>query len=708
MSEYKNNSNHELDEMNLFNEFPKPTVNEWRDVVEKSLKGATIEEKLVTKTYEEISLQPMYRSEDLKNFRYLDSKSGEFPYLRGTNQLGYIEEPWAICQELSISSPEEFNQVALNDLQKGQTMLHILIESNYLSLYSESTIEDNHMRKGLLLSSIKDFEIAFKGIDLEEVPLFIEIVHGGLGFFATFISYLNQQNYDLKKIKSFVGMDPLGDLVKFGTIPYSMEEALEIMADITKWSVSNAPNVETINIQGNPYHDAGGNAIHELAFTISSGVEYLRGLEKHQVSIDDIAQRIRFSFSIGSNFFMEIAKLRAARMIWARIVKELGGNEASQKMFIHSRTSAWSKTIYDPYVNILRGTVEAFAGVIGGVDSLHVSPFDEPLGAPDEFSRRIARNTHMILDKEANLSKVVDPAGGSWYVESLTYTLAEKVWELFQKIEELGGMYNAIQAGFPQELIGITAEKRAENIKLKKDVFVGTNIFPNLQEKKLIKRENSNCSKPNVQNSSNHKSYELEQSLKNFSEIQSFENALIAINNGASIDDLDKSMYLLKTGKPTVRPLRIHRGAEPFEYLREKSEEYKNRTGNSLTVFAANIGPISSYKQRVDFVTDFFEVGGFQVIQNSGFSTIEEIVETYKLSKSKIVVICSTDDHYAEYIPALVREIQKIDLNTTILITGNPTVEEMNLYKNLGVNDFIHSKINNYEKLVELLLKGGI
>ena len=237
--------------------------------------------------------------------------------------------------------------------------------------------------------------------------------------------------------------------------------------------------------------------------------------------------------------------------------------------------------------------------------------------------------------------------------------MAEKAWELFQKIEELGGMYNAIQAGFPQELIGKTAEKRTENIKLKKDVFVGTNIFPNLQEKKLIKRENSNSPKPNVQNTFKNKSFELEQSLKKFSELQSFENALIAINNGASIDDLDKSMYLLKSGKPTVRPLQIHRGAEPFECLREKSEEYKNRTGDPLSVFAANIGPISSYKQRVDFVTDFFEVGGFHVIPNSGFSTIEEIVETYKLTKSKIVVICSTDDHYAEYIPSLVREISK-------------------------------------------------
>ncbi|PEK98988.1 methylmalonyl-CoA mutase family protein [Bacillus sp. AFS017336] len=697
MSENTKTSNHNLEE-NLFTEFPKPTAQEWRDVVEKSLKGATIEEKLVTKTYEEIALKPMYGDEDLANYPYLKSQPGEFPYVRGTNEQGYLDQAWEICQEIDCASAEEFNRVARHDLDKGQTMLKIRLNDS---------VETNNgnPKKGLILKSVSDFRTAFQNINLEEVPLYIETVNGGQAFFGTFIAYLQQQNYDLTKIKGCLGMDPLSNLVKDGTLPYKIENAYKMMGEITKWSVKNTPNLRNILVQSHPYHDAGGNAVHELAFAISSGLEYLREMDQQKVSLDDAASKMLFSFSIGSNFFMEIAKLRAARMIWARIIKELGGNDASQKMKIHSRTSAWTKTIYDPYVNILRGTVEAFAGVIGGTDTLHISPFDESIKPSEEFSRRIARNTHLILDKESNLSKVTDPAGGSWYIESLTYTLAEKVWELFQLIEEKGGMLKAIQFGLPQDLVSKVANEKINNIKTRKDKFIGTNIFPNLNEIPLETKGAKNSNEVNLETSKN-------ESLEFLTEVislngSSVEDTIDAANNGAAIVNILHAMNLEKSDGLIVNPLTIHRGAQSYEELRQNSQKFKDTNGEFPTVFVANFGPVAAYKPRTDFVTDFFEVGGFKVLQNKGFTSIDEIVDAFKNSESTIVVVCSTDDQYSENVPTICKQIKGQNPNTKILLAGKPSIEEMDLFKQYGIDDFINMTVNNFETLVNLQQNGG-
>lgn len=693
MSENTKTSNHNL-EVNLFAEFPKPTVQEWRDVVEKSLKGATIEEKLITKTYEEIILKPMYGEEDIANYPYLNAQPGEFPFVRGTSEQGYLVKSWEISQELDCSSPVEFNRVAKHDLDKGQTMLKIQLNES---------LETNSKNKGLILKSINDFRIAFQNINLEEVPLYIETVNGGQAFFSSFIAYLQQQHYDFNKIKGFIGMDPISNLVKEGTLPYSLENAYKMMAEITKWSVKHTANLRNILVQSHPYHDAGGNAVQELAFAISTGLEYLREMDNRQIPLDDAATKMLFSFSVGSNFFMEIAKLRAARMIWARILKELGGNEASQKMKIHSRTSAWTKTIYDPYVNILRGTVEAFAGVIGGSDSIHVSPFDESIKSSDEFSRRIARNTHLILDKESNLSKVSDPAGGSWYIESLTYSLAEKAWDLFQKIEEKGGMVKAIQEGFPQALVRQVAKEKSSNIKNRKDKFIGTNIYPNLHETELEKKEldqkEVEVNKENFEDSS--EQFVLQSGC-------SIEDTIDAANNGASIMNILNAMILVDSELPRVNQLNIHRGAQPYESLRKNSQGYKNSTGEFPTVFVANFGQVAAYKPRTDFVTDFFEVGGFKVLQNKGFASIDEIIDSYKKSESTIVVICSTDDQYTEVVPSLTKQIKTINPHAKVLLAGKPSIEDMNSYKEVGIDDFIHMNVNNFEMLENLQKDGGI
>jgi methylmalonyl-CoA mutase len=698
----------------LFEEFPRPTFQQWREVAEVSLKGAKLEENVVTDTYEGIRLQPLYSREDIEKYPFLSTLPGDFPYLRGTNEIGNQHEPWKVSQELAYSDPEEFNQAVRNDLEKGQTMLHLVLDEKR---WIEPLDQEKVNSRGVSIASLQDIHKAFKNINMEEVPIYIEPGISGFPFFATFMAYIIKQNQCPNSVRGCIGIDPIGQLVQKGDLPYSINQAYNMMAEITRWSMKHSPELKTIEVQTHPYHNAGGNAVQELAFAIATGLEYLRTLGNHHISIDDAAKRIAFSFSIGSNLFMEIAKFRAARMLWARIVKELGGNDTSQKMFIHARTSAWTKTIHDPYVNILRGTIEAFGGIIGGVNSLHVSPFDEAIGRPNEFSGRIARNTQMILENEANLSKVTDPAGGSWYIETLTYTLAEKAWELFQQIENIGGMYNSLIEGFPQETVAGTAEERMNNIKSRKEKIVGTNIYPNLDENPLGSYVNieqiQTPVKNNEPNTINHLNFTVESvllqdSYKKFTENNSLENAIKAAEAGVTIDELLQAMCSTTIMNPSVRPFSFHRAAEPFESLREHAEKYKRKNGHPPEVFILSFGPVSTYKHHSDFVTEFLKVGGFHITQHEEYQSISEAIYAFQSSKSNIVVILCKDERFPEVVPFLANRLKQCKSDATILLAGYPSTDDRERYMKEGVDDFIHSNSNYYEKLVNLQIKGGI
>ncbi|MFP5106323.1 methylmalonyl-CoA mutase family protein [Neobacillus sp. C211] len=700
--------------IHLFEDFSTPTFQQWREVAEKNLKGAKFEENLVTDTYEGIRLQPLYRHEDIEKYPFLSTLPGDFPYLRGTNEIGKQHEPWQVCQELACTDPEEFNQAVRNDLEKGQTMLHLVLdEERWIDPLDQEKVN----RTGVSIASLQDFHKAFQKINLEEIPIYLEPCISGYPFFATFMAYIIEQNQRPNRVRGCIGIDPIGQLVQKGEVPYPINQAYKMMAEMTRWSMKHSPELKTIVVQTHAYHNAGGNAVQELAFAIATGLEYLRTMENHHISIDDAANRIAFSFSIGSNFFMEIAKFRAARMLWARIVKELGGNDTSQKMFIHARTSAWTKTVHDPYVNILRGTTEAFGGIIGGVNSLHVSPFDEAFGPPNEFSRRIARNTQLILENEANLSKVTDPGGGSWYIETLTYTLAEKAWELFQQIEIIGGMYNSLIEGFPQETVAGTAEEKMNNIKSRKEKIVGTNIYPNLDENPLGFHENIEQVETPVKNdapntvnylNSNVEFVLLQDSLKKFTEYHSMENAIKAAKAGVKIDELLQAMCLPTSMNPSIRHFGFHRAAEPFETLREHAEKYKLKIGHLPEVFVANFGPVSNNKHHADFVTEFLKVGGFHVSQHAEYQSISEALHAFQSSKSNIVVILCKDEKFPEVVPSLAKSLKQCNSNVTILLAGYPPADDRELYTKAGVDDFIHSNINYYEKLITLQIKGGI
>lgn len=700
MGAYRNKCMERKNVLEEFSQFKIPTYDEWREATEKSLKGASFEKKLLTHTYEGITLQPMYQKKDVEDLQYINSLPGEAPFLRGTKRI-HTSRPWEISQELDISTPKAFNEVALHDLSRGQTTLNIVVDSATKEGKNANEAEQTAGRDGLSISALKDIETALKQINLEETPIHVHAGANSLPLFAQIIAYAQRNN---TTVSGCIGMDPIGVLVAKGSLPYSLTSCYEAMANITFWANENMPKLQTVIVDGNPYHNGGSNAIQELAFALATGVEYLHQLIDHGISIDKAAQSIRFIFAIGSDYFTEIAKLRAARILWAKIVAAFGGKEEGQKMFIHARTSAWTKTKYDPYVNMLRDTSEAFAAAVGGADSIHVSPFDEPIQKSTAFSRRIARNASIILQEEAQIGKTMDPAGGSWYVEYLTDEIAKKTWALFQEVEEQGGIVECLKQGFPQKLVAEIREKRLHNLDVRKDVFVGTNMYANISEKPIeIKPEDdSELIQKHVDAVAQYPRKAVE--LTNDSLVK---QAVAAASNGATIADLAEALGR-GSGDITVEPIVATRATVKFEQLREATEKYIKKTGNAPKVFLANLGPIPSHKARSDFAAGFLEVARFEVIHNNGFTSAEDAVQAAIESKAEITVICGKDESYAEFAATIATKLKEQNKNMTVLLAGKPSEADEQVFKAAGIDDFIYIGANCYEILRKLQIEKGV
>ncbi|MDR4888854.1 methylmalonyl-CoA mutase family protein [Fredinandcohnia sp. QZ13] len=619
--------------------FPTIDYETWKQEAEKSLKGKPIE-KLHKQTYEKITLKPIYTKKDVQKIPFLNDMPGEGSRVRGSKPTGYLNQPWHVSQEMDLKTPEEFNPVIREALQNGQTMIHFTLQPK------------NGSHKGLALHTEKDIEKAFNGISLTNTPLLIDAQTDLLVFLS-----LLQSHVKTDSLTGTIGMDPLGILVETGQLSMKPKAAYDQLAESVEWVMDNQPNLRTILVKGEPYHNGGANAVQELAFTMGTAIEYMSELLERGLTVDQIAPRMTFSFSIGSNVFMEIAKLRASKILWKTIIEAYGGNEDSCKLYIHARTSAFTKTIYDPYVNMLRSTIEAFSAIVGGIDSLHVSAFDEPIKTPNTFSRRIARNTQSILREESFLNKVIDPAGGSWYVETLTNELAEKAWELLNEIESEGGMLEALKAGTVQERISLVLQERQKNVNNRKEKIVGTNMYANIQEKPIAYTKTKSIYESN--------------------------EAVISINR--------------------ISPVRI---SESFEQLRQASEQYLETSGERPKVGLINLGSIPEHKPRADFITGFFEAGGFQVIKNDGYLTARDAIEGAKTMNLTTYIICGKDDSYKEMATDICNDFKKSNPDVRLFIAGKLENEEF--YRNVGINDFIHIGTNCFAFLHQLQQEMGV
>lgn len=697
-------------ENGFFNEFEQPTREQWKNEAVAALKGAPFDKIMYTTTYEGLTIEPMYHAEDLEGLPHLDSKPGFPPFVRGTKPNGFVNEPWKISQELTQSLPEEFNTEARFDIARGQTGLTMVLDrpSRLGSEPAVASAEEvgNH---GLSLSSLADLKLAISGIDLEKTDLLCYSGAVSLPLIAMLAAAIEDDGKNMAALKNCIGCDPLGELASDGRLEVSIKAAYDSMYQTIAWSLKHAPRLRTVFILGHPYHNAGASSTQEVAFALATAAEYLREMITRGLTVDEVAPRMRFGFSLGSNFFMEIAKLRAARMLWSKVVSAFGGNEESQKMSIHGRSSAFNKTVLDPYVNMLRITSEGFSGAVGGADSMHLAPFDEPIRTPDRFSRRIARNVQIMLQEESNFTIPIDLGGGSYYIEKLTAEFAGNVWNMFRDIEKNGGMTAALVAGTPQALSVATAAKRSESIEHRHDMILGTNMYANLSEKRIETpvMDHDALKRLRAAAVADYRKQHVHLSLAG--QLSAFEHsfsdagsnavdaAIVAIREGALLSDISEVIADLDSARISVIPLNIFRAAEPFEKLRKMAELHYETTGTRPRVFLANMGPVAQHKPRADFSAAFFETAGFEILGSTGFASTEEAAEAAIASGVDIIVICSTDVTYPEYVPVVAARVKADRPDATLLVAGRQAPEVESAFLAAGVDGFIHAKANCYE-----------
>jgi methylmalonyl-CoA mutase len=538
-------------------------------------------------------------------------------------------------------------------------------------------------------------------------------------FAALLVALARKRKKTPTALRGCVEMDPLGVLSHEGKLPHSFEGAYREMAVLTRWATERAPHLQTICVHSRAWHEVGGNAIQELAFCVATGVEYLRQMNQRGLDVNLVAPRLRFHITVGENFFTEISKLRALRMLWARVVSATGGNEQAQRLTLHVRTSRWNKTVYDPYNNLLRSTVEAFAGVLGGCDSMQVGAFDEVIRQPDDFSQRLARNTQLILQRECHLDHVIDPTGGCWFVETLTAELAQKAWALFQEVEKMGGMAKALEAGFPQKAVAATAAERIKGVTRRRDSVVGVNQYANVKEKPLDVPviDAKAFHKRRVQQVSAHRtSMEDEESelvlekLAKVVELRGlglFEACVEAASAGATIGEITRAVRINDAPCQPITPVCMTRVAASVERLRQPMDAFVARGNERPQVFLCNMGPLKEHKARADFSRGFFAVGGYEVISPDGFKKLEDAAEAFAKSKARAAVICSTDDNYPALVPGLTAALRAKKPDAIIVLAGYPQ-DQIEDYKKAGVDDFIYIRADTVQLLSEFHKRLGI
>lgn len=704
-------------ELKLKSEFTPPTYEEWKQQVEKDLKGASFEKKLITKTYEGINLNPIYTKKDIKDLPFIDSLPGGDNFVRGVYPNGYHGKPWDVNQEIVAADAEDFNTIVLDALYNGQNCINLKLDTA-TKMGLDADYADTEMvgDTGLSISAINSLKRALKNIDFNSVPLYIDAGYNVIPFLSLINSYFEENNLDISKLNGSISADPIAHLAVYGELPIDLVFVFDMMKNSVDWVSKFAINLRTIGINTIPYLNAGANAVQELAYSMSNLVYYLNELIERGLEPADVFSKIQFSFGVSTNYFMEIAKFRAVKILLTTIASEYGVDDKDLELNIGAKSSEFNQTVLDPYVNMLRITTQTFSAILGNVNNITTSPFDENLQRPDNFSRRIARNTQTILREESHLDQVIDPAGGSYYIESLTAEIANNAWELFKELENNGGILEELKSGNIQKSIKEIYEQRQKDINKRKSVIVGTNMFADVNEKELEVRkfDQEAFQKKRAEylnkfrlNGSTEKHQSIIDNLNSISTLNSIEiidTITKAFRIGSTLGEITSSLNASHKSEVKINKLIKRRASEGFEKLRQLAKNYKNKNGYLPKVYLANYGSINEYKGRADFSKGFFEVGGFDVVQSKGFKTTEDAVNKSIESGAPIIVICSTDNNYTNIVSKIASGIKNKNNSIQIILAGYPK-EQIDVYKKSGIDDFIFLGADVMEKLTNLFNK---
>lgn len=719
-----------------FDEFDVPTYEQWVEACNALLKGKPFDKLMYTKTYEGITFNPMYTRvtgpEGNKAIGGIvatdkilptDDYPGMGDFLRGATVNGYKEAPWGIAQSCDETLPSDNNWLLKHEIERGSTVYNVSLDTA-----TKDGIDVKDAKEpgdtGVSITTLEDMSTLLEGLDLEKYPFLMYAGESALRMVALVAAALKAEGKDVSKLHGTIGAGPLAQLVKYGKLEETLDKDYDDMAATIRWARKNAPGLRTIMVRSDIFSRGGASAVQEVAYTFAMAVEYIREMQKRGLDIHDIAQSLTFGFNTGATFFLEIAKPRAARQVWANIMKAFGAEEADRSAKIHAKPAYFTKTVFDAGVNMLRNTTEIFSAVVGGVDSYENAPYDDTVRKGDEFSRRIARNVQIMLQEEFGMLRPIDPAGGSWGIEALTKDMAEKIWAEFQKIEGMGGFTKALQAGYPQAEILEVLKKRFKALDLRKDRAVGTNMYPNMAEELLEARpEDTPALKKQL--SEGVEKYRADIDEKHLAEaldaLKAEKECLVckaveAFSAGATIAEV-KAARAENGGSIEVAPISEHRWTERFEQLRFDTEAYKKETGKNVEVFLANMGKIPQHKARADFSTSFLQVGEFNVHLNNGFqdgddgTAYDKCVAAFKEGDYDAAVICSTDATYPDIVPALaprLKEVMKEKGKGTLFLAGAAPKDLEPKYMEAGIDEFISVKANCYQILRELQQKKGM
>lgn len=622
----------------LFSDFSPVSTQEWMDKITVDLKGADFEKKLVWRTNEGFKVKPFYRQEDLEGLKTTEGLPGQYPYIRGIKK---DDNTWFIRQDITVNDAAEANAKALDILNKGVDSLGFHIKAKELNAeYLDTLLKD----------------ICCECVELN----FSTCQRHTLQLAQLLVAYFQKKGYAPEKLKGSLNFDPISKMMQKGKdVSAVIATGKELVETLAAY-----PHFRCIAVNSVQLNNAGAYIYQELGYALAWGNEYLNQLVEAGVPAALAAKKIKFNFGISSNYFMEIAKFRAARMLWADIVKQYapkcprtdckntgadGTCYCACKMVAHAETSNFNLTLFDAHVNLLRTQTEAMSAAIAGVNSITVSPFDKAYETPDDFSERIARNQQLLLKEESHLNRIVDPAAGSYYIENLTVAIAKQAWDLFLSVEEAGDMLQAVKAGSIQEAVNQSNKARHEAVSKRKEILLGTNLYPNFNELAGDKRPLDGCKKCGC---------------------------------GGEAHEEEGTLAKLETA----------RAASEFEALRLETEN----SGKRPKAFMLTIGNLAMRQARAQFSCNFLACAGYQVIDNLGFASVEEGIEAAMKAQADIVVICSSDDEYAEYaIPAF----KALNGRAMFIVAGAPAcMEEL---KAAGIENFIHVRCNVLETLRE-------
>ena len=605
----------------LFSEFAPTTTEAWKEKAVADLKGADYEKKLVWKTNEGFAIQPFYRREDIASLATTNALPGEYPFVRGNKK---DNNEWCVRQDIEVTDYAEANAKALQAVERGADSLGFKIKGKMLSAEGIETL-----LKGIRACCVELNFVTCQGKCVELANILI--------------NYFTAKSYDLEVLRGSINYDPINKLIGKGKEIGEYAETLKTLVE----TMQALPGYKCVAVNALSMSNAGSYISQELGYALAWGHEYLHTLVEVGVPVEKAAKAMKFNFGISSNYFMEIAKFRAARMLWATIVKQYEPKcDCACKMAVHAETSTFNMTLFDAHVNMLRTQTEAMSAAIAGVDSITVCPFDKTYETPDEFAERIARNQQLLLKEECHLDKTVDPAAGSYYIETLTASIAKQAWELFLAVENAGGFLAEAKAGNIQRAVNKSGDARREAVSKRREILLGTNQYPNFTETAGTKRPVAKTC-----------------CCGGHSECE------------AQYEKLDQS-----------------RQASAFEALRLETEE----SGRRPKAFMLTIGNLAMRQARAQFSCNFLACAGYEVIDNLGFATVEEGVEAAMAAKADIVVFCSSDDEYAEYaVPAF----KAVDGRAMFIVAGAPAC--MDDLKAAGIENFIHVRCNVLETLKE-------